>query len=195
MSFQYAIALTGSIATGKSTVANIFKDYGFEIIDADKISHTMLDSQHEKIAELFGEAYVENGKVMRKKLGALIFGDTDAKAKLEALLHPLIYDEIEREARLLDEKAKHYLVDIPLFFETNRYPIKESIVVYVPKALQLERLMKRDGSSNIEAQRRIESQMNIEQKREKASYVIDNSKTLKNLQLECDRVRDILLNT
>ncbi len=195
MSFQYAIALTGSIATGKSTVANIFKDYGFKIIDADTISHTMLDAQHEKIAELFGEAYVENGKVMRKKLGALIFGDTYAKAKLEALLHPLIYDEIEREARLLDEKAKHYLVDIPLFFETNRYPIKESIVVYVPKALQLERLMKRDGSSNIEAQRRIESQMNIEQKREKASYVIDNSKTLKNLQLECDRVRDILLNT
>ena len=193
MPFKHAIALTGGIATGKSTVSNIFKTYGFEIIDADKIAHVMLDLHHDKIAELFGEQYVENKKVIRKKLGALIFGDEKEKARLEALLHPLIYAEIERQSTLLDAKEKAYLVDIPLFFETNRYPIKKSIIVYVPQEIQLSRLMLRDESSNIDAQRRIDAQMNIEKKREKATYVIDNTKALKNLQLECDKVRNSLI--
>ena len=193
MPFKHAIALTGGIATGKSTVTNIFKTYGFEIIDADKIAHVMLDLHHDKIAELFGEQYVENKKVIRKKLGALIFGDEKEKARLEALLHPLIYAEIERQSTLLDAKEKTYLVDIPLFFETNRYPIKKSIIVYVPQEIQLARLMLRDESSNIDAQRRIDAQMNIEEKREKATYVIDNTNALKNLQLECDKVRNSLI--
>ncbi len=193
MPFKHAIALTGGIATGKSTVTNIFKTYGFEIIDADKIAHVMLDLHHDKIAELFGEQYVENKKVIRKKLGALIFGDEKEKARLEALLHPLIYAEIERQSTLLDAKEKAYLVDIPLFFETNRYPIKKSIIVYVPQEIQLARLMLRDESSNIDAQRRIDAQMNIEEKREKATYVIDNTNALKNLQLECDKVRNSLI--
>ena len=193
MPFKHAIALTGGIATGKSTVTNIFKTYGFEIIDADKIAHVMLDLHHDKIAELFGEQYVENKKVIRKKLGALIFGDEKEKARLEALLHPLIYAEIERQSTLLDAKEKTYLVDIPLFFETNRYPIKKSIIVYVPQEIQLARLMLRDESSNIDAQRRIDAQMNIEKKREKATYVIDNTNALKNLQLECDKVRNSLI--
>lgn len=190
--FQNAIVLTGGIATGKSTVANIFKGYGFEIIDADKIAHEMLDARHEKISELFGEAYVENKKVIRKKLGTLIFANKEEKLRLETLLHPLIYNEIAQQSRILEEIGGYYLVDIPLFFETNRYPIKKSIVVYLPQRLQLKRLMKRDGSSNIEAQRRIDAQMNIEKKREKATYLIDNSKDLKTLQLECAKVRDIL---
>ncbi len=195
MSFKHAIALTGGIATGKSTVATIFKGYGFEIIDADKVAHEMLDLQHEKIAELFGEKYVENKKVVRKKLGALIFADKQEKLRLESLLHPLIFAEIERQSNILDEKGKAYLVDIPLFFETNRYPIEKSIVVYVPQSLQLKRLMERDGTSNIEAQRRIDSQMNIDKKREKATYLIDNQKDLNALQRECDKVKDILIKS
>lgn len=195
MPFKNAIVLTGGIATGKSTVATIFKGYGFEIIDADKIAHEMLDAQHEKIAELFGEEYIEKRKVIRKKLGTLIFANKEEKLRLEALLHPLIYDEIVRQSTILDEKGEYYLVDIPLFFESNRYPIQKSIVVYAPQTLQLERLMKRDGSSNIEAQRRIDSQINIEKKREKATYVIDNQKDLKALQRECARVRDMLIKS
>ena len=127
MAFKYAVVLTGGIATGKSTVAKIFQDYGFDIIDADKIAHNMLDLQHEEIAKLFGSEYVENQKVLRKKLGSLIFGDNKEKLRLEALLHPLIFSEIETQSLLLDEKNKPYLVDIPLFFETNRYPINKSI--------------------------------------------------------------------
>jgi len=189
MAFKNAIVLTGGIATGKSTVANIFKEYGFEIIDADKIAHETLDLHHQEIAELFGSAYVEEGKVIRKKLGALIFGDEKEKARLEALLHPLIFEEIEKESIELDKKEEPYLVDIPLFFETNRYPIEKSIVVYIPQQMQLERLMKRDNSTQQEAQSRIDAQMDIEEKKHKATYLIENKKDLEALKRVCDKVK------
>jgi dephospho-CoA kinase len=193
MAFEYAVVLTGGIATGKSTVAKIFKEYGFQIIDADKIAHEMLDIHAEEIIQLFGGEYVDNGIVQRKKLGALIFGNPTEKKRLEALLHPLIYHEIERQSAELDKLNKPYLVDIPLFFETKRYPIKESIVVYVPQALQLERLMIRDESDRDSALQRIEAQLSIEEKKQRATYLIDNQNDLKALQLECDKVKDKII--
>lgn len=193
MAFKYAVVLTGGIATGKSTVAKIFEEYGFEIIDADKIAHQMLDLHSDKIAHLFGAEYVEEGKVLRKKLGGLIFSNLEAKVALEELLHPLIFAEIERQSLALDGLLKPYLVDIPLFFETNRYPVKENIVVYVPKELQLERLIQRDKSTKEASLQRIDSQMSIEEKKEKASYLIDNQGDFKSLQLHCDKVKDRIL--
>lgn len=195
MAFEYAVVLTGGIATGKSTVAEIFQDYGFVIIDADKIAHKMLDFHQSKIVKVFGEAYIQEGKVNRKALGTLIFGDEKEKKRLELLMHPLIYDEIERQAKEEDLKMKPYLVDIPLFYETNRYPIKDAIVVYVPKEIQLERLMNRDSSTIEEAEERITSQLSIEEKKQKATHLIKNSGNLKELQSACDRVKDkIILN-
>ncbi|HHB94891.1 MAG TPA: dephospho-CoA kinase, partial [Campylobacterales bacterium] len=130
MAFKYAIVLTGGIATGKSSVAKIFKEFGFYIIDADKIAHKILDSNYIAIRELFGTKYIENQKVNRKELGKLIFSNSLAKQRLEELLHPLIYQEIERQSIEYDSYKKPYIIDIPLFFETNRYPIEKNIVVY-----------------------------------------------------------------
>jgi len=189
MAFKNATVLTGGIATGKSTVANIFRGYGFEIIDADKIAHEMLDLHHKEIAELFGSEYVEEGKVIRKKLGALIFADEKEKERLGAVLHPLIFDEIEKQSIELDKKEEPYLIDIPLFFETNRYPIEKSIVVYIPQKMQLERLMKRDNSTQQEAQNRIDAQLDIEEKKHKATYLIENKKDLESLKKICDKVK------
>ena len=195
MAFEYAVALTGGIATGKSTVAKIFKEYGFEIIDADKIAHEMLDLQHKNILELFGSEYVENKKVIRKKLGSLIFGDDKEKKRLEALLHPLIFNEIEKQSLALDKLKEPYLVDIPLFFESNRYDIKESIVVYVPKKMQLKRLIERDKSSKEDAEARIDAQMDIEEKKQKGTYLIDNEGDFKKLKLHCDKVKDNIIKS
>ncbi|MDD3591348.1 MAG: dephospho-CoA kinase [Sulfurovum sp.] len=188
MAFEHAIVLTGGIATGKSTVAKIFAARGFEIIDADRIAHEVLDAQHERIAELFGEGFVREGKVDRKALGALVFADEGKRRALEALLHPLIYREIEKEAQKLDALGKPYLVDIPLFFETNRYPIRRSLVVYTTKAQQLERLMQRDGYDAQNAQQRIDAQLPIDEKRDRATYLIDNTGDLAQLRAECERV-------
>ena len=92
--FKNAIALTGGISTGKSTVCNLFKLQGFSIIDADQIAHRLLDENSSKIASMFGEQYVEDGKVIRKELGKIIFSNEENKLKLEALLHPLIKEEV-----------------------------------------------------------------------------------------------------
>ena len=194
MAFKYAIALTGSIATGKSSTVAFLTSFGFHIIDADKIAHQILDEQHEAIADMFGEALVREGKVDRKALGAIVFSDSSKRKQLESLLHPLIYKEIERLSAQQDILKKPYFIDIPLFFEGGRYPIAKSLVVYTTKEQQLERLMHREGYSEEEARNRINTQIPVEEKRKRATYVIDNSGTLTQLEKECKRVKEEILN-
>ena len=186
--FKNAIALTGGISTGKSTVCNLLKLHGFLTIDADKIAHKLLDENSSKIEEMFGKEYVENGKVLRKELGKIIFSNEENKLKLEALLHPLIKEEIIKESKIYEEQNKPYFVDIPLFFEKMHYPISKSLVIYTPKELQIQRLMKRDNINENEAKLKISNQMDIEEKKKLADMVIDNSKDLKHLQDEVERI-------
>ena len=193
MAFKYAIVLTGSIATGKSSTAGILKNMGFEIIDADSIAHEILNEQHPQVSEIFGEDMVEKGIVNRKALGAIVFADEQKRKSLEQLLHPLIYKRIKSLSEKLDYKEIPYLIDIPLFFETNRYPIEKSLVVYTPLKTQLKRLMQRDKTQNTDAQKRIDTQISIEEKVKRANYVIDNSGTLAELERECLRVKEEIL--
>ncbi|MEO1953983.1 MAG: dephospho-CoA kinase [Campylobacterales bacterium] len=186
MAFKYAIALTGGIATGKSTVASLLALNGMRVIDADTISHEILQSSASWVKETFGEEYVLNSKVDRVKLGSLVFSNEDAKKTLEEFLHPKIRDEIRLRSEKQDTFNFPYLIDIPLFFENNAYDIKESVVVYTPKEIQLERFMKRNGYSEEESLNRIASQMPIDEKKQKATWVIDNSKNLKHLQQEVE---------
>ncbi len=191
--FKYAIALTGGIATGKSTVASLFMLHGFLTIDADKVAHKLLDANTITIAGMFGDKYIKNGKVVRKELGNLIFNNLEEKKKLENFLHPLIKQEIIKEALIFEEQKKPYLIDIPLFFENKNYNIVNSVVVYISKQLQLERLIKRDKCSKEDALSRINNQMDIEEKKAHATFIIDNTKNLINLQNEVERVKKLLL--
>jgi dephospho-CoA kinase len=191
--FAHAIVLTGGIATGKSTVASLFMLHGFLTIDADKIAHQVLDENSESIAKLFGEQYILKGKVDRKKLGSLVFHDINEMKKLENLVHPLIKQEIIKQSTLFEKQKKPYLIDIPLFFEKSNYEIEKSIVVYIPRELQIQRLIKRDNCTKEEAIARIDNQMDIELKKQKATYIIDNTSDLKSLQKEVERVKERLL--
>ena len=186
MAFKYAIALTGGIATGKSTVASLLALNGMRVIDADSISHKILDSSYEWVSENFGEGFVNNSKVNRNKLGDLVFSNIEKKKILEDFLHPKIRLEIEKQSIKQDSFKFPYLIDIPLFFENKAYDIKESVVVYTPSDIQLERFMKRNGYSKEESLRRIASQMPIDEKKLKATWLIDNSKNLKHLQQEVE---------
>jgi len=193
MAFKYAVVLTGSIATGKSTVSKILTASGFHIIDADQIAHKILDEQYLTIADMFGETLITEGRVDRKALGAIVFADSAKRKQLEDLLHPLIYDEIERLSMQQDLLKKPYFIDIPLFFEGERYPIEKSLVIYTTKAQQLERLISRDGYTKEEALERIKTQIPVEEKCKRARYVIDNSGTLTQLKEECERVKEEIL--
>ena len=186
MAFEYAIALTGGIATGKSTVASLLALNGMRVIDADTISHEILDLSFSWVKETFGEEFVVGNKVNRSKLGSLIFSNEEMKKVLEEFLHPKIREEIQIRSIKQDSFKFPYLIDIPLFFEKSAYDIKESVVVYTPSDIQLKRFMKRNGYTQEESLKRINSQMPIEEKKKRATWVIDNSQNLKHLQIECE---------
>lgn len=210
MKFKYAVVITGSICSGKSAVCELLRDRGFEIIDADKISHCVLDRCAAQVAEIFGAQYVAQKdaqaenlglhaefnarsdeeispalciSVDRKKLGELVFKNPAELAKLEALLHPKITAEILSQAQALEAKGRLYFVDIPLFFESKRYEFFDKVaVVYAPKDTLIARVMKRNGLSYDAAKHRVELQIDIEQKRAMTDFVIDNSGDLENLK-------------
>ena len=186
MAYEYAIALTGSIATGKSTVASLIALNGMRIIDADTISHEILDASAPWVEETFGRQYLRLGKVDRPKLGTFVFSNDEAKKTLEEFLHPKIHDEILKRSEKQDKLKFPYLIDIPLFFENSNYDMEDSVVVFTPADVQLERFMKRNGYSKEESLKRIATQLPIQEKKDRATWVIDNSSTLKNLQQECE---------
>ena len=187
MDLSCAIVLTGSISTGKSTVGSLLKMHGFKIIDADAIAHILLDKHSVTIASMFGKEYVSDGKVLRKELGKIIFSDAKQRKELEEFLHPLIYQEIVKESAFCQSKNIPYIIDIPLFFENRNYDIDEVAVVYTTQEQQLDRLMKRENLTIEQAKAKIALQMSIEEKKQLASFVIDNSGSLRDLQAEVDR--------
>ena len=211
MKFKHAVVITGSIGSGKSAVCELLAGLGFEIIDADKISHCVLDRCAVQVAEIFGAQYVVQAanlnpqaefnasgdeeissapyaSVDRKKLGELVFKSPAELAKLEALLHLKITAEILSRAQALEAKGKLYFVDIPLFFEGKRYEFFDKVVVvYAPKDTLISRVMKRNGLDHAAAKHRVELQMDIEQKRVMADFVIDNSGDLFALKAAVER--------
>jgi len=174
--------LTGGIATGKSTVSNFLSDAGARIIDADKIAREVVEQgkpAYEEIRAFFGEEILlPNGDIDRERLGDIIFNDSDKKKHLDAIVHPRVF---ERSAALIaeieaSEPDAVVILDIPLLLEANMdRDLAEVIVVYVPEELQLQRLIARDGIDEKAAMARIRSQMPIEEKRKRATLVIDNS--------------------
>jgi len=177
--------LTGGIASGKSTVSRFFSEAGALIIDADKISREVVSkgtTGYDEILSFFGRTILlPDGEIDRKRLGEIIFNDPEKKAHLDSIVHPRVF---ERSAEMIAQIATHtpdavVILDIPLLLEAGMgSDLAEVIVVYVPQITQLERLMKRDGIDKQSAMARIRSQIPIEEKRKRATVVIDNSHTL-----------------
>ena len=187
MAYEHAIVLTGGISTGKSTVSALLKEQGFDIIDADVISKTILPLHVKEVEQLFGANVVADGKIDRKALGSLIFNSKAEREKLNAFLHPLIREEILRQSELLEQKQKPYIIDIPLYFESDGYDCKVVVVVYAPIEVQRKRLMIREDFSKEEAQKRIDAQISIEDKRIQADFLINNSFDRKFLNEEIEK--------
>ena len=188
--YKHCIVITGGIGSGKSTVSNLLKLYGYTIIEADNISSDIIKQRAviDKIVDTFGAEYQkDDGEIDKKKLGDLVFDDAISKLLLEEILHPLIRQEIEKKSLELESKNAIYFIDIPLFYETKHYNIKNVLLVYADKDTQIERIIKRDNISKLEATKKVESQIPNEEKKKLATYVIDNSKDLKHLQKEIER--------
>jgi dephospho-CoA kinase len=180
------VGLTGSIGTGKSTVAQIFKQLGAYVIDADKIVHSLLkrDDVKKKIKDIFGDVFDDNGEVDKKKLASIVFSNPEKKKLLENILHPLVFQEIQNWLKEIEKKDPEgvAVAEVPLMIETGSYKNYDKvIVVYAPENLQLKRLLKK-GMSEEEAIKRIKSQMPIDEKVKYADIVIYNTGSIEELK-------------
>jgi dephospho-CoA kinase len=176
------IGLTGGAGSGKSTVAAMLRDLGAEVLDADEAAHAAYEPGSpgfEAVAREFGPEFVRDGRIDRNRLGEVVFNDTDARLRLNAIVHPLVREWMaERTAEAAERGAAVVVQEVPLLFEVGLERLYSSVVlVYVPEMVQLQRLVEGRGLSEERARAMIASQMPIEEKRRRAHHVIDNSGT------------------
>jgi dephospho-CoA kinase len=182
------VGLTGGICSGKSTVAAMFMRLGAVVIDADQVAHELQAPGRpvfDAIISTFGREVVgEEGQIDRRKLGAIVFADPKARARLEEILHPAIVEECERRIQQAHASgAAVCLLDAALLIESGRHArFDMMILVDASEVVQLDRLMSRMGLSREEALRRIRSQMRREEKLRHAKFVIDNGGPLEDTE-------------
>ncbi|PTF86849.1 dephospho-CoA kinase [Staphylococcus chromogenes] len=173
------IGLTGGIATGKSTVAELLKAYGFKIVDADIASRKAVEKGSEGlknvVAEFGEEALTEEGEMNREYIGQQIFYDDLKREKLNAIIHPIVREIMENEKKQYLAQGHDVVMDIPLLFENGlEKTVDEVWLVYTSPSIQIDRLMERNQLSIEDAKARIYSQISIDKKSRMADVVIDN---------------------
>lgn len=177
------IGLTGGIASGKSTVANMIKDAGIALIDADIYARQVVEpgeAAYEQIVAHFGDEILHtDGTIDRKHLGSIVFNDERERNVLNRIVHPAVREKMDEQKRAYEKEGHEAVVlDIPLLFEGKRTDtVDKTLLVYVDEETQLKRLMARDGSTEKEALSRIRSQMPLAEKVPRADAVIDNNGT------------------
>lgn len=186
------IGLTGSIASGKSTVSSMFNEYNIPVVDADKIARDVVcpgEEAYHQIVKTFGkEILLEDNTIDRKKLGTIIFPDEEKRTQLNEIVHPAVRKSmVKQKDDYVSTGSKCVVLDIPLLFESKlAHFADKTIVVYVNKETQIERLLKRDGSTEKEANSRINSQLSLDQKAKMADAVIDNNGTIDQTKEQLD---------
>ena len=195
------VGLTGGIASGKSTVAEILKRQGAAIINADVLAREVVEPGRQawtEIVNTFGTAVLQPDRALdRQKLRAIIFDDPDARKKLESIIHPQV--RALAEQRIREHAAAGYAVivyEVPLLFEGNLQEwLRPVILVACDVDTQRNRLQSRDNLSAAQAQKHIDAQMSLEQKRRLADYVVENNGDLENLQRQVEAVLNKIKTT
>ena len=192
------IGLTGGLSSGKSTITSWFLEKGIIVLDADQIvrqlqkpgSQLLYDLAHE-----FGPSVIlENGELARDVLGSIIFHDEAAKQKLNAMIHPLVKQKLVEGMEQAKARGEQLVVlDVPLMFESGfESLVDRTLVVYVPREIQVKRLMKRDQIDESYALAKINSQMSLEKKRDLADYVLNNEYSMRELRTQFEQMFEML---
>lgn len=190
------VGLTGGIASGKSTVAELLREKGAVVIDADEVAREIVEPGEEAYREIVAEwgdsVLGPDGAIDRVKLGAIAFGDDRSRLKLNAITHPRVRQRMVARAEALGRLPSPppvAVLDIPLLFENGLEGlVEETWLVFLDPAEQFERLMRRNGYSREEAQSRIASQMPLADKAARATRLIDNRGDREALAEKVDRV-------
>jgi dephospho-CoA kinase len=187
------IGVTGGIATGKSTVDRMLAAHGATVIDADELARVAVrpgERTLDEVATRFGRDVLRpDGTLDRSRLGEIVFADTEARRDLERITHPRIMELMqERIAAALAGPAPLVAVDVPLLFENAREAMFEGVLlVYAPRDVQLRRLHERAGLDEAAALQRLAAQLPIDEKRDRATWIIDNGDGLDATSLAVDR--------
>ena len=179
------IGLTGTVGAGKSTVGRLFESWGAWRIDADQLAREAVEPGtrgHAAVLERFGERVrAADGSIDRAALRAIVFDDAAARADLEAIVHPVVYQEIRQwfeELERPSDRPSVAVATIPLLYETGRDgDFDQVIVAACPRQAQIDRLVARDGLTREAASRRLASQWPIDEKARRADHIIDTSGT------------------
>lgn len=188
------IGLTGSIASGKSTVSAMLKRKGFPIVDADEIARQVVEPGSPVLTEIsqaFGQGVLQaDGSLNREKLGELIFKDKEKRLQLNGIIHPAIRKEMLRQKEeWLARGARTVIMDIPLLFESKLQSLVDKIIVVsVTPEVQKERLIARNVLSEEEADARIQSQMPVKEKEKEADAVLYNNHTVEQTEEQLERL-------
>ena len=175
------LGITGSIATGKSTVTNYLKQRGYLVVDSDKLAYDALTIDEVCIKQTKNRFDLPAGPIDRKALGRIVFNDRKAKKDLEDIIHPYVIKRI-KDVIADNQDKKFIFLDIPLLFENNlEYLCDKIIVVYLNEQEEIKRLMKRDNIDEDYARLIIGNQMSIEEKKMRADIVLDNNQGLDEL--------------
>ncbi len=172
------IGLTGGIGCGKTKVSKLFEQLNIQVIDADILAHQLVEIDQPALKEIalaFGTDMLNvDGSLNRKKLSQIIFSDSQQKQKLEAILHPLIYEAIQTALKSID--SAYCIISIPLLFETNMIDLVDRILVIdCPEQTQIERVLKRDAMPLAQIQAIIANQVSRTYRRSHAHDLIDTS--------------------
>ena len=189
------IGLTGGIASGKSLVLKQFKALGAKTLDCDIIAKEVVEPgkiAYSKIIQNFGETVcLKDGTLNRKKLGRIIFSNSQKRKLLESIVHPKVIQGLKNEIQL--NSSNLLVCDIPLLYEAKLEPLVDKIVVvWASQKDQLERLLKRNGYTRKEALERISSQWPVKKKCQRADFVIDNSNSKLKTKLQVENLFRIL---
>ena len=197
-----SIGLTGGIASGKTVVSNMFAKLGAHLIDADVIAREIvkpLTPAWKNIVSAFGMAILDEKKeINREVLGGIIFNNPEKRRQLEAITHPRIIDEENQQVIALREKHNSgiIIIDAALLIEAgSRDRVDRLVVVYADRKTQLKRLMVRNNLNKSEAQKRLDSQMSLDEKVKLADFVIDNSKSLREVENQVADIYSSLMKT
>lgn len=187
------VALTGGIASGKSHVLRSLARRGVPTIDADRLAHDVLAPSSPAVAAVrarFGKEVVDDqGGVDRRALGSIVFSDPDARRALEEIVHPAVYEAIDRWFASLPAGTSSAVADIPLLYETGHGSEFDVVVVAAcPPEEQLRRVMARDRLSNDEASARIASQWQLDEKVRRADHVIWTTGSVEETERQIDSV-------
>lgn len=193
------VGLTGGIASGKSTVAEMFRALGVPIVDADAIAREVVEPGTEglrAIVETFGEGVLTaDGTLDRNKLGDVVFGDAEARGKLNAITHPRIAARsAERMQELARGDAPYVIYEAALLVENDIYGAFDALVVVAAdEATQIERLRHRDGIGEEAARARIDAQLPLTRKVQVADFVVRNDGAIEDTREQVRRTHRALL--